>query len=82
MTSRSRNRPSSRGTPCSATRAWRAQLSFNKETVNPALKPYLGEDGTLPIALGGTVDKPRAKLAVSPTELAPVKGLIKGLFNR
>ena len=59
-----------------------AQLSFNKETVNPALKPYLGEDGTLPIALGGTVDKPRAKLAVSPTELAPVKGLIKGLFNR
>jgi hypothetical protein len=59
-----------------------AKLSFDKETVNPALKPYLGEDGTLPIALGGTVESPKAKLAVSPTELAPVKGLIKGLFNR
>lgn len=59
-----------------------AKIKFKADTVGHTLRQFLDKDGTFPIGLGGTVQKPVPKLDLKGNLIPAAESLIKNLLNR
>ena len=59
-----------------------AKIRFKADTVGHTLREFLDKDGTFPIVLGGTVQKPVVKLDLKGNLIPAAENLIKNLLNR
>lgn len=59
-----------------------AKIKFKADTVGHTLREFLDKDGTFPIGLGGTVQKPVPKLDLKGNLIPAAESLIRNLLNR
>ena len=59
-----------------------AKIKFKADTVGHTLRDFLDKDGTFPIGLGGTVQKPVPKLDLKGNLIPAAENLINNLLNR
>ena len=59
-----------------------AKIKFKADTVGHTLRDFLDADGTFPIGLGGTVQKPVVKLDLKGNLIPAAEKLFKNLLNR
>ncbi|MCF8120972.1 MAG: AsmA family protein [Desulfarculaceae bacterium] len=59
-----------------------AKIKFKADTVGSTLRDFLDKDGTFPIGLGGTVQKPVVKLDLQGNLIPAAENLINNLLNR